>query len=172
MMIFLDFLAILVTILLSTLSSALFCTIFFGLIKSEGALTAINGVFAAIIGFVVGAYLPSSMMPSAINYISLFVPGSYSVALFRTIFLAGPINKLISQVPPNVVEILTKSYSLEMNFFGHTVSAWVMALVMVGAIFVFAGLLMLLYSHKKHKCFLPSKRKKNKIVTTETENGK
>jgi len=164
MMSFVDFLAIVGTLILSTISAALFCTLFIGFIKSEGALTAVCGVFSAIIGFLVGAYLPMNMMPSAINYISCFIPGSYSVGLFRTIFLRGPIEQLIGKVPENVLQILTSQYSLEMDFFGMKVTAGWMILVLVISIVIFSALLLIFYTSKKTNFFAPkTARKKNKV---------
>ena len=171
MMSFVDVLAIFGILILSCISSALFCTLFMGFIKSEGALSAVSGIFSAVVGFLVGAYLPMNMMPKAISYISAILPGSYSIGLFRTIFLRGPIDLLAGQLPENVLKILTDQYSLEMDFYGHSVSTGWMVFAVVLSIFLFVGIILILYSNKKTNFFTMAKRTKKRKKQNQQKNA-
>lgn len=162
LMSFVDFLAILGVTVISILSSALFMTLIVSFIRTEGALTSFNSVFSAAIGFLIGAYIPVGMMPQGVQYLCLFIPGTYSAGLFRNLFLAGPINVLGATlgVDRAMVNQLLADYSVDMNFFGMSVSPLAMVLVLIGSIMVFGSLILIFYSNKKTNFFAVKKKKK------------
>ncbi len=164
LMSFVNFLAILGTMVLSILSSSFFITLIASLIKTEGALTSFNSVFSAAIGFLIGAYLPVGMMPKSVQYLCLFIPGTYSAGLFRMLFLDGPINVLGKEmgIDRDFVNKLLADYSVNMDFFGLKVSPLAMVLVLIGSIVLFGALILILYSNKKTNFFSITKRKKRK----------
>lgn len=158
MMDFRDFMAIVGITILSTISAAFFTVLLVGFIKSEGALGAFSGVFTAAIGFLIGAYLPSAMMPKAIQYMTCFVPGTYSAGLFRNYFMNGPMRMLSSKVPADVVARLQKDYSLNLQFFGHEIPPTWMTFALVLSIVLFASLILIFYSSKRTNFFMFGKK--------------
>jgi len=86
MLSFVDFLSIFGSTILSTLSSAFLATLICSFTKSTGTLAALNGIFGTAMGFLIGAYLPFSMMPKFMQYMACFIPGTYSAGLFRNFF--------------------------------------------------------------------------------------
>lgn len=171
MMSFVNFLAIVGTTLLSIISSSFIMVLIISLIKTEGALTSFNSVFSAVIGFLIGAYMPIGMLPKGVQYLCLFIPGTYSSGLFRNVFMEGPISKLGAQIGISREQVneLLKSFSVNMDFFGMDVSSLAMILVLVGSIVLFAALLLIFYSNKKTNYFTQTKKRKKKKFSVKEE---
>lgn len=164
MLSFVHFLAIVGITILSTLSSAFFMVLLCSFIKTTNALAALNGLFSTAIGFLIGAYLPFSMLPGAMQYIACFIPGTYSVGLYKEYFLSGYMQFLGDKLPADseVFRLLNENYSLSLDFFGHEVSTSWMAMVLVISIVLFAGVLAILYSKKKTNFFNATKKRLKK----------
>lgn len=162
MMSFKDFMAIFGVTILSIICSSVFAVLFSSFIKTEAALGSICGILSAAIGFLTGAYMPLSVFPETIQYLVCFIPGTYSAGLFRNYFLHGPMNILLEQLPEDLVRQLMGNYSVEMKFFGNTISAGWMVLALVVSIVLFASILAILYSRKKTNMFLLKHKKRKK----------
>lgn len=163
---FVDFLAIFGTIILSILSASFCMVLIVSFIRSEGALTSFNSVFSALIGFLTGSYMPVGMLPQPVQIICGFVPGTYSSALLRQLFMEGPIlklSKLFNDMNKDAVNRLLSDYSIGMKFFGINVAPWAMVLVLIGSIVIFGALILILYSNKKTNFFALGKKHKKKI---------
>lgn len=161
MMTFSEFLGILGITILSILSSAFFTVLICGFVRTTSALAAINGVFSTAIGFLIGAYLPFSMLPIYIQYMACFIPGTYSAGLFRNYFMGGVIRLLKSKVPDAaIVKGIFDSYSIDLKFFGNTVPAVWMVLALLISIVVFGSLILILYSNKKTNFFALGRKHK------------
>lgn len=163
MMSFVDALAILGIIILSILSASVISVFIANFIKSEGAFGSVSGIMSAAVGFLTGAYMPLAMFPEAIQHFVCFIPGTYSAGLFRNYFLQGPMNRLLNVLPEELVNQLMQNYSVQMKFFGTTISAGWMVLALFISIFIFGIILAVFFSKKKTNVFLLTKRKiKNK----------
>lgn len=164
MMSFMDFLAIFGITILSIMSSAFFTTMICSFIKTQSALSAINGVVAAAVGFLIGAYLPFSMLPQGVQYLACFIPGTYSAGLYRNYFMRGIVDYLkTKELPPNVMETLLKDYSIDLEFFGTKISAGWMTFALLISIVIFGILLWVFYSNKKTNFFTFGRRKLKKV---------
>lgn len=87
-----EILLLLVSLILSSLSSVIilmFITSFFNKTSTAAAFT---GVFTALIGFLIGAYLPISFLPKNVSSVANLIPGSQATSLFRNLFM----NKILS----------------------------------------------------------------------------
>lgn len=146
--------------ILSVMSASFFMVLIVSFIKTESALTSFNSVFSTVIGFLIGAYLPIGMLPKPVQYLCLFIPGTYSSGLFRILFMQGPIHYLsgVLGITNADVNRLLSSYKVNMEFFGMPVSILAMILVLIGSIVVFASLVMILYSNKKTNFFSIKKK--------------
>ena len=143
-----DFFAIIGILLLSTINASLLTFFICSFIKKESVLSSIVAIGSAAIGFLIGAYLPPDMLPPQVNSLTTFFPGTYSAGLLRNYFMSTPLEKLMEQ--PYVVENhdalekfigdLQNGFDLNIDFFGHTVTPGVMALV----ILAFSGIFLVL----------------------------
>ena len=108
--------------LVSVVSAGTLSTLICFAVKTSAQHGAFVGITSAVIGFLIGAYMPLSMFPKAVQYITLFVPGTYSAALFRNLFMDGALEK-IADIAPIADNELRKAFSMELDFFGTTIGA-------------------------------------------------
>ncbi len=141
------------TTMLSVLASSTMLVFLIGFLKSEGAFTGINIIFGTVIGFLIGAYIPVSSFPTWVQYITLFVPGSYSAGLFRGFLMQGAIDEMASVAGEPFAEALSEQFSVRLNFFGSELPAWGAAVVLAGVALLFASCFVLAayLRAKKHR---------------------
>lgn len=134
-----DFFALVGIILLSTMNAALLTFFICTFINKESSLSAILAIFSAAVGFLIGAYLPTSILPDSIQCI---IPGTYSAALFRNYLMSGPMDMLKAAYPEAsaLAEALSDSFSFNLNFFGSDVSQEIQAWILGGFTVVFAAI--------------------------------
>ena len=124
---------------LSVLSSSTLLVFVIGFIRSEGAFTGLNVIIGTVTGFLIGAYIPISNFPAAVQYVTLFVPGSYSAALFRTFFMDGAVEEMAQAVSPQFAQGLADSFSVRLNFFGEPLATGWAAVILAGTVVLFGA---------------------------------
>lgn len=149
--------------LMSVLSASLFSSIVCGFIRTGNVHSAIIGIMSAAIGFLIGAYMPVSTFPKAIQYLILFIPGTYSAGVFRNVFTQGA-GDVIGQQSPQAIESINEGFSMNMDFFGKsigenemwwifaiTIAILMMAYIIIHAIKAKRGTLLSVQPNKKSK---------------------
>ena len=143
---FVDFLALVGIILLSTMNAAFLTFFVCNFVKTESTLSSIVAIASAAVGFVIGAYFPAT---GIIQKITVFFPGTYSASLFRNYFMSGPLYHVLSMldslnIPEADIQEITNTlltqfglvldsdpFSFMIDFFGMEVpvniQAWVLA---------------------------------------------
>lgn len=138
---------------LSSLSATVISVFIGSFFKSNSAFSTFTGILSAVIGFLIGAYMPLSMYPKGIRYVVLFVPGSYSAALFRQLFMTAPLDALVGNVP-QMADELANDYSMTTEFFGHTVSSGLLWGLLAASVALFVAVnivVSILRSKRKSK---------------------
>lgn len=144
-----DVFALIGTMIISILSSALVGSVICTFLKTTNAHGAFVGILSAAIGFLCGAFMPLSIFPKAVQYIVLFVPGTYSAGMFRNLFMNGALNE-IAVIAPQAAEAVRSDYSMELDFFGAKIGLGVMAGILAATIIIFAAInVMILFMNKK-----------------------
>lgn len=133
--------ALIGTLLLSA-ASATFVTVFItDFFKTEAALGAFNGVMSAMIGFIIGAYMPMNALPTAFQYISALFPATHSACMIRQFLMAETLNEIAVQVPvTELIDGLKEGYSMNLNFFGTIINADMMTVFIVCTTLLFVVL--------------------------------
>ncbi len=141
------------TTLLSVLAASTMLVFVIGFVKSDGAFTGINIIFGTVIGFLIGAYIPVSSFPTWVQYITLFVPGSYSAGLFRGFLMQGALGEMAEAAGQPFADALAEEFSVHLNFFGTQLPGWGAAVVLVGVTLLFAACFVLAayLRAKKHR---------------------
>jgi len=135
-------------ILVFSVASATLITAFIAAhIKTEAVLSALGGIMSAAIGFLIGAYMPISLFPKAIQYVSALVPGSHSGALFRNVFMEKALENMTKGLP-GYADGFKETFVFKLDFFGKDFGVNAMYLYMAIMIVVFA-LLNLFFAFKK-----------------------
>lgn len=144
-----DVLVLLGTLVLSVLSSSTLLVFVVGFLRTEGAFTGLNVILGTVIGFLIGAYMPLSVFPTGVQYVTLFVPGSYSACIFRNCFMNGALDNIAQNISPEFADALASQYALKLNFFGTDMPAWVMAIVLGATVLLFAAANLLAAKFRK-----------------------
>ncbi len=172
---FADILLILITIFFSALLSTLITTFICLFINTEGVLASIIAVFSAGAGFLMGAYMPMSMLPSGIQYFCAVFPLTYPCALTRFAFLHTPFDRLSEYLTNNpnlipkgqtmdsIMNTVEESFGYKIDFFGAAkIGPELSSLIMVVFILVFL-ILNILFANRlarlEKKSFHLKKRK-------------
>lgn len=172
----LDFFANIGVILLSSISAALITHFICNFISTDAVMAPVVAIVSAAIGFLIGAYLPGDMMPSGIQSLTGFFPGTYSAGLFRNYMMSTPIEKLLadpslSEHVKEVKEVVNmfnisisdnKDVSVYVSFFSLDINTFVMSLILLGSILVFLALNLGMSKKNNFFAFNQSKRKKKK----------
>lgn len=128
-------------------------------VKTEGAHSGLVGILSAAIGFLIGAYMPVSTFPTAIQYITLFIPGTYSAGVFRSIFMEGAISE-IEALSPFAADSVRDAYSVNIDFFGEKIGTDIIAVIFVSVtVLMFIGYFIMQYVKVKHNTFFVSQRR-------------
>lgn len=151
-------------VILSVVSSTLVTTAICGFVKTVNAHSALVGILSAVSGFLIGAYMPIGMYPSAVQYIVLFIPGTYSAGVFRSLFMSGALDRIV-EIAPYHKEALQDAYSINLDFFGNKIGADIMVYALIAMIAIFAILnVALAFVLPKLKYLSSIKKPKNKKI--------
>ncbi|MCL2848178.1 MAG: ABC transporter permease [Firmicutes bacterium] len=140
-----DFFAMVGTLALSCLAAVAFMLCIMSFFKSNAGTTAFTGVFVALIGFLIGAYIPAGMIPNdVIPSLMGLIPGSHTSALFRqqlinrTAYTVGFHNETMSTI--------NQFFSLEIQWFGFIVPNYLMYIYLVLSAILFSVLFFFINS--------------------------
>ncbi len=144
---FVDFITIFGVMLYTTISSTLFTVFICSFIKTEGTMASLVAVFSTAVGFLIGAYMPLGMLPTWVQTVCAFIPGTYSCALVRYSFMATPIAELEQYVVELMPELtngqeliaeLTGTFGYNLEFLNVTVgpSYQMLALTVFNLVFL------------------------------------
>lgn len=138
-------------IIFSSISSTLITVFICDFLKTEAQHGGFVGVVSAVLGFLIGAYMPMSIMPKAAQYVSCIIPGSHSAGLFNHFLMSGSLNNLAKTLPPEAVGGLKSAFSMDVNFFGTDLGPDMMAVYLAASIILFIALNAVVLSRKKKK---------------------
>lgn len=125
---FVDVVLLIALTIMSVLSASIISTLVGLAFRTSSQHSAFVGIISAMIGFVMGAFMPLSAFPKGVQYVTLFVPATYSAALYRNLFMRGALEK-IDAVLPGAGNGLKGSFSMELDFFGKTIGADMQAVI-------------------------------------------
>lgn len=145
---FSDVISIIAVICVSIIVSTLSTVLVVSFMNSGSTFTSLTATMSAGIGFLIGAYMPINMLPSSVQYLTLFFPGTYSAGIFRNLFLRGQFASLSSYMvehgsvenPTELLEEFNKNFDTSISFFGIKMNSMYMALVLVIFIAIFLAL--------------------------------
>ena len=137
-----DAFAVFGVLLFSVLSATLITVFIASFFRTEAALSGFIGILSAAIGFLTGAFMPLSIFPKGVQYVSELLPGTHSSGIFRHFLMGGALDNLVATVPEaaqaGLRSGLEDAFSMQLDFFGKTIDIDVMAIYVGLLIVVFA----------------------------------
>lgn len=125
---FVDVVLLIALTIMSVLSASIISTLVGLAFRTSSQHSAFVGIISAVIGFVMGAFMPLSAFPKGVQYVTLFVPATYSAALYRNLFMRGALEKIDAALP-GAEDGLKGSFSMELDFFGKTIGTDMQAVI-------------------------------------------
>ena len=171
---FLDFLAIFGTVLLSIISATFFSLFIASFVTNGSVFNSIVAITSAAIGFLIGGYMPLSMLPTYAQYICEFLPGTYSAGALRNLFMRGQMERLtnvignLESAKPDAINLIPKlkDQFLNVKFFIWEVNLNYMYLGLVCLTIVIIILHLIFQKYFEIRSIMgkkPKKKKKNKV---------
>ncbi|MDR2047269.1 MAG: ABC transporter permease [Clostridiales bacterium] len=147
-----------VALAVSCMFSAAFMSFIMRFFKTQSASGAFSGIMSAASGFLIGAYMPLSFYGEGMrNALSLF-PFAHSAALFRKFLMEESVRALASATAPEAGDAVMNAYDFELKFFGTDTTPAVLWGYLSAAVFVFAGLNVLIFFLNKRARNRPSRQ--------------
>lgn len=162
--------ALIGTVFFSALSATLLMCFIAYFIKTETVMGAVVGIMSAMLGFLLGAYMPLSTFPKAIQIICGIIPGTHATGIFKNLFMTGALNNLAEGLPVEAVGDLKDTFGMNVNFFGANIGIAGMIGIVAASIVIFFVLNVVavtLLSKKKDDASPKRKFKRNKQVDAE-----
>lgn len=148
---FLDLMAIIGVILLSTLSSSMIMTTVALMIKTENAYSIVASLLGIIIGFASGAYMPLNMFPATVGNVFAFVPTTGAVVLLRKYFMSTVMTDMGKVIPAEAVSGLGREFGMDLKVGSWVVPDFAIILYLLGAMLLALGIAALIIRKAKNK---------------------
>jgi len=167
---FANVMAVILCSIVSIISASLITVFVVSFVHSGAVFNSLIAIISASIGFLVGAYMPVSMLPDSVKYLCVFFPGTYSAGIFRNYFLQDQFIELMSVlrstgVPDTtiiqMVKDLEANFTMNVSFFGHELDVPMMYLCLFVGILLFV-ILNLFFADRNLRAGLTGKRKRRK----------
>ena len=131
----LDFISIYGVVIISIVSATLFTILITSFISSGSTFNSLIAIFSAAVGFLIGGYMPIQMLPTFVQYMCGFFPGTYSAGILRTLFLRGQIDNVANYLSSinndlSIIDTL-KTQFLNVSFFGNNLNSEWMSLALI-----------------------------------------
>ena len=128
------------TTVLSVLSAnaiVFFITLF---IKSQSAFSALSAAVGALIGFVMGIYIPIGQLPDAVGWLIRLFPLSHAASMYRQILADDALGELFTSLPPDALESFRESFGVVLVYGDVRSGFWLSAVVLLLTAALFYGL--------------------------------
>lgn len=123
------------------------------LAKTEGAWSGLGTIIGTLVGFLGGIYLPIGSLADGIAMVMKCLPTIYGAKIFRNIMTKGTEELLFGDVPEALLSEYRLVMGVDLEFAGVNVEdvASVIILVVCGAVFLLAGVLVTKYMRKSDR---------------------
>ena len=146
-----DYLVLYGGIILGSFNASLFAYALTSFIKTTGAHGAFTGLICAVSGFLIGAYMPLSSFPKAIQYFCGIIPGSHSAGLARSALLDNFVEEAATR-SVDVANSLDEYFSMKVNLFGNSINSNGMFIYLIVSTIIFLGInIIVLKLHSKKR---------------------
>ena len=150
----LDIFKLLGLLLLSSLSAVIILMFITSFFKKTSTAASFTGIFTALIGFLVGTYLPAGFLPIGIQNFANIIPGTHSTALFRQLYLSKVISNpnIIDKVGIDFINQIKDEYGYNLKLFNFEITTGLMVLYLFISIVIFFLLQIIVSKFRnKHK---------------------
>ena len=131
---------LLVTSVLSVLCANAMIFFLTSFSKSQNAFSAFSSVVGALIGFLMGVYIPIGQLPEAVQWIIKLFPMSHAASMYRQLLADGELSALFAYAPAETLEGFRQFFGVVFAYEDFVSGFWFSALWLVAATAIFYGL--------------------------------
>jgi len=110
-------------IILSSAASGAMVSLLISFLKTPNALAVASTVVGTLSGFLMGIYVPISVLPKAVQTVIKAFPIAHAAALLRQVFMEVPLAESFAGAPPQVVDEFKQSLGVVFTIGGEAFSA-------------------------------------------------
>ena len=115
---FIDILTVVGILAFIVINACAFTSLICSFIRKEATLASIIAVMSACVGFLIGSFMPLSLMPKLMQDICFFIPGTHATCLMRYAYLKAPLEHFKGVVSdPAQLEILKNQVGYNAVFY-------------------------------------------------------
>jgi len=141
---FVEFGMLFLTTILSVLCANSMVFLLTAFSKSREAFSAFSSVVGALIGFVMGVYIPIGQLPSSVQWLIRIFPMSHAASMYRQLLADYELSSLFANAPAEALEGLREFFGVAFVFGDFTSSFWMSAMwLIVSAVIFFAASVVL-----------------------------
>jgi len=119
-----DWALLVVTVILCVLCANAMMFFVTAFVKSAAAFASLSAVIGALIGFIMGIYIPIGTLPDAVQWIVRLFPMSHAASMFRQILSDAPLQTLFTGAPPEVLGEFQELYGIVFHYGDFVSGFW------------------------------------------------
>jgi len=124
----------------TVVSSSAMMIFLVSLFDSNNAYSAAASVLGALIGFLMGIYIPLGVLPTGVQYFVKFFPPAHGAALLRQVMMEDAMIAAFAGAPVGVVDEFKRIFGVVYNYGSYTADTTTHIAVLLGSAVVFFAL--------------------------------
>ena len=137
---FMQWIRIVGVLLLVSISSIMMMLFIISFINTESVLSFLSTIVGTLIGFVIGAYIPIGVMPSAVAIFSNLLPIAHGAALLRQVLMQPSIDVVFANAPVVALEQYNKFQGVELYLNDTKITGNIMIIYLIMSTIIFMAL--------------------------------
>ena len=118
-------------------------------LKSPNAFSALSASVGALIGFLMGVYIPIGQLPEAVQWVIRLFPMSHGASMYRQVMADDMLAGLFEHAPPGTLSEFRYVFGIVFSYGDFTSGFWFSAMVLLVTSVVFYGLSLVVMKRKR-----------------------
>lgn len=138
-------------IVLSVLSCTFLVLLIVSALSSSSAFSTVSSLVGTLIGFIIGAYMPISLFPKPLQFLSNLLPASYTGAILKSVFMEPTLQAVAPEGNAEIIAQLRNYFSIDLYLGNTKLSIPYMLIVLAISVVLFMGLHFILLKKRLRK---------------------
>lgn len=136
-------------IVITTFSSAGFMLLLVSFVHTTSSFSSISTLIGALIGFIVGMYLPMGVLPNIVQQALKLCPIVYGASLMREAFIGSGISSIFGGYPQDILNQYNDYMGITVSWGGQNVDDLYKVLILLVSGVIFISLSVLVIKNRK-----------------------
>jgi len=117
-------------------------------VRTSGSYSTLATVIGTVIGFLTGIYIPVGILPDGVQIMTRLIPATHGAALLRQIFMAGALDRVFLNAPPNIKAEFMRIFGVTIPWGNGILTQGTMVFVLVFSVVIFVILSTIVMNRK------------------------